>query len=72
MHSRLSDLPPSDLDWGAGARACPANGTTNTSSVLKRFPDGVDISPEDVVNHEVNFGRYGCGKEQGDFYRLNL
>jgi hypothetical protein len=44
----------------------------DTSSVVKKFSDGVDIFPGDVVNHEVYFGRYSCGQEQGDIYRLTV
>jgi hypothetical protein len=38
--------------------------------VVQRFPDGIDIFPSDVVDHEIYFGRYNCRQEQGDIYRL--
>jgi hypothetical protein len=65
--------------FGASGRTCGSNVRmmrhllgADTSSVVKKFPDGVDIFPGDVVDHAVYFGRYNCGQEQGDVYRLTV
>jgi hypothetical protein len=65
--------------FGASGRECGSNVRmmrhllgADTSSVVKKFPDGVDIFPGDVVDHGVYFGRYNCRQEQGDIYRLTV
>jgi hypothetical protein len=62
----------SSWDCGLNVRMMRHVPGAGSSTVVRRFPDGVDIFPGDVVNHEIYFGRYSCRQEQGDIYRLTL
>jgi hypothetical protein len=42
----------------------------NRSSEIRSFPDGIDVFPGDVFEHDVYFGRYDCERGEGDVYRL--
>jgi hypothetical protein len=60
----------SGWDCGLNVRLMSHVPGAPSSTVIKRFPDGIDIFPSDVVDHEIYFGRYNCHQEQGDIYRL--
>lgn len=60
----------SGWDCGRNVRLMSHVPGAPSSTVVQRFPDGIDIFPSDVVDHEIYFGRYNCRQEQGDIYRL--
>lgn len=60
----------SGWDCGLNVRLMSHVPGAPSSTVVQRFPDGIDIFPSDVVDHEIYFGRYNCRQEQGDIYRL--
>ncbi len=60
----------SGLDCGLGVRLMRHVPGAQSSTVVQRFPDGIDIFPSDVVDHSIYFGRYDCRLERGDIYRL--
>lgn len=60
----------SGFDCGLGVRLMRHVPGAQSSTVVQRFPDGIDIFPSDVVDHAIYFGRYDCRRERGDIYRL--
>lgn len=63
--------------YGVSGRRCGQNVRlmrhvtgANRPSEIRSFPDGVDVFPGDVFEHNVYFGRYDCERGEGDVYRL--
>lgn len=74
-------LPVVDDDgtvyYGVSGRRCGQNvrlmrhvSGANRSTEIRSFPDGIDVFPGDVFEHDVYFGRYDCERGEGDIYRL--